>query len=374
MDRNNKLPDFGKIMQLAQKVASQIEPPSEFKEKRVLSEEELSSAISKITKSVTEVVNPLMIQELNKSNKKDRRPVPISKQKSKINFEDIKEESVIEESDTVETKETIETKEKETKETKEKETKDKKIKRMVEIESEESDEGENIPLRTKDMAFTLTVSLEELYNGCRKKIAMRRQKIENDKYVEEKKKLSIKIEPGMIEEQTLRFNHLADEKKGYETGDIVVTLDVEEHPQFIRDGNNLIMEKDISLYEVYNPIVYVKHLNGKTFRITGNSLDFFSDEDGMIKKVLGAGMPILGQPGKYGDLFIRFKCINKTKITQEIIDMFHKYFPPLTDYSASSDEIIEEKTFEEVTETDLELMDSDSEYSESEYSDSEESE
>ena len=357
-----KLPDFGKIMQLAQKVASQIEKPSEFSEGRVLTEEELTSAISKITKSVTEVVNPLMIQELN-NNKKDKRPLPLSKQKSKINFEQIKEENVIEECETVE----------ETKEKEPKDNKNKKIKRLVEIESDESGE-ENISLRTKDMTFTLTVSLEELYNGCRKKIAMRRQKIENDKYVEEKKKLSIKIEPGMIEEQTLRFNHLADEKKGYETGDIVVTLDVEEHPQFIRDGNNLIMEKDISLYEVYNPIVYVKHLNGKTFRITGNSLDFFSDEDGMIKKVLGAGMPILGQPGKYGDLFIRFKCINKTKITQEIIDMFHKYFPPLTDYSTSSDEIIEEKTFEEVTETDLELMDSESNYSESDYSDSEDSE
>jgi DnaJ-class molecular chaperone len=359
MDRNNKLPDFGKIMQLAQKVASQIEQPSEFKEKRVLTEQELSSAISKITKSVTEVVNPLMIEELNKT-KKDKRPVvPISKQKSKINFE----ESIIEEC------------EEENTEPKEKEPKDsKKIKnkRLVEIESDESEEDENLPLRTKDMAFTLTVSLEELYNGTRKKIAMRRQKIEDDKYVEEKKKLSIKIEPGMIEEQTIRFNHLADEKKGYETGDIVVTLDVEEHPQFIRDGNNLIMEKDISLYEVYNPIVYVKHLNGKTFRITGNGLDFFSDEDGMIKKVLGAGMPILGEPGKYGDLFIKFKCVNQTKITQEIIDMFHKYFPPLNDHTASSDEIVEEKTFEEVTETDLEFMDSD--YSESDYSDSEDSE
>jgi curved DNA-binding protein CbpA len=360
-----QLPDFGKIMQLAQKVASQIEKPSEFNEKRVLSEEEMTSAISKITKSVTEVVNPMMIQELN-NNKKDKHRVPISKQKSKINFEEIKEESGIEEI------ETVDTEPKETKETKE--TKDKKTKRLVEIESDESEEDPELPLRTKDMTFTLTVSLEELYNGCRKKIAMRRQKIEDDKYVEEKKKLSIKIEPGMIEEQTIRFNHLADEKKGYETGDIVVTLDVEEHPQFIRDGNNLIMEKDISLYEVYNPVIYVKHLNGKTFKITGNGLDFFSDEDGMIKKVLGAGMPILGEPGKYGDLFIKFKCVNKTIITQEIIDMLHKYFPPLNDHQASSTEIIEEKTFEEVTETDLEFMDSDSDYSDSEYSDSEDSE
>ena len=365
MERGQQIPDFGKIMNLAQKVASKIEKPSEFNEKRVLTEEEMSSAISKITKSVSEVINPMMIEELNNS-KKDKQRVPISRQKSKITFEEIKEESSIEEIETVDT-ETKETVDNETKKTK-------KSKRLVEIESDESEDGMQLPLRTKDMAFTLSVSLEELYNGCRKKIAMRRQKIENDKYVEEKKKLSIKIEPGMIEEQTIRFNHLADEKKGYETGDIVITLDVEEHPQFIRDGNNLIMEKDISLYEVYNPIIYVKHLNGKTFKIIGNGLDFFSDEDGMIKKVLGAGMPILGEPGKYGDLFIKFKCVNKTKITQEIIDMFHKYFPPLNDYQGSSTEIIEEKTFEDVTETDLEFMDSDSDYSDSESEYSEESE
>ena len=176
-----QLPDFGKIMKLAQKVASQIEKPSEFNEKRVLSEEEMSSAISKITKSVSEVVNPMMIQELHNNKKDKQRVVPISKQKSKITFEEIKEESGIEEIETVNT---------EPEETKE--IRNKKSKRLVEIESEESEEDSELPLRTKDMTFTLTVSLEELYNGCRKKIAMRRQKIEDDKYVEEKKKLSIK--------------------------------------------------------------------------------------------------------------------------------------------------------------------------------------
>jgi hypothetical protein len=69
-----------------------------------------------------------------------------------------------------------------------------------------------------------------------------------------------------------------------------------------------------------------------------------------------------------------FNYLKNRGITQEIIDMFHKYFPPLNDHQASSDEIIEEKTFEEVTETDLELMDSDSDYSDSDYSDSEDSE
>ena len=47
-----QLPDFSQIMKIAQKVASQIEPPSELKTGKKLSEEEMTSAISKITKSV----------------------------------------------------------------------------------------------------------------------------------------------------------------------------------------------------------------------------------------------------------------------------------------------------------------------------------
>ena len=342
---NNKLPDFAKIMKLAQRVASQIEPPPELREKgRVLTEEELNSAISKITKSVTEAVRPDMFDDLTKKKKS----VPVLKQESKITFSD--KLDVLQEE------------------------KEKKKKRVVEIDSGDSEEELDLPLRTKDMSFTFSVSLEDLYNGCKKKIALRRQKIENGEYIEEKKKIPIRIEPGMIEEQTLRFNHLADEKKGYETGDIVVTLDVKEHPYFVRDGNNLIIEKEISLYEIFKPVIYVKHLNGKTFKITGDSLDLFNEDDGMIKKVVGAGMPILGKPGNYGDLFIKFKCVNKTIITQEIIEIFLKYFPPLSEEPASSsDTIIEDKTFESVTETDLEFMDSDYSDSESdsEYSESE---
>jgi len=349
---NNKLPDFAKIMKLAQRVASQIEPPPELREKgRVLTEEELNSAIAKITKSVTDAVRPDMFNDMIRpdrvkpdivTQKKNKRHIPLLKQESKITFSDKPIETIPEE-------------------------KTERKKRIVEIDSDGSDEDVDLHLRTKDMTFTLSVSLEELYSGCRKKIAMRRQKIENGEYIEEKKKLPIKIEPGMIEEQTVRFNHLADEIKGYETGDIVVTLDVEEHPYFIRDGNNLIIEKEISLYEIFNPVVYVKHLNGKTFKISGDRLDFFNEEDGMIKKVVGAGMPILGEPGNYGDLFIKFKCVNKTKITPEIIETFLKYFPPLTEEPASSsDTVIEEKTFESVTESDLEFMDSDYSDSESE--------
>jgi DnaJ-class molecular chaperone len=187
--------------------------------------------------------------------------------------------------------------------------------------------------------------------------------------------LAIKIEPGMMEDNVIRFNHLSDEKIGYETGDVVVTLDVEEHPYFMRDGNNLLIEKEISLSEAYNPVVYVEHLNGKTLKITGEALNVFSDEDTMLKKVPGCGMPILGEKNSFGDLFIRFKCVNKTKITPEIIDVLTKVFPPLLIIPNVKESDIIEKQLETVTESDLEFLESDSdsdEYSDEEYTDSDE--
>ena len=348
-----QLPDFGQIMKMAQKVASQIEPPEELKSGKKLSESEMSSAIAKITKSVTDVVKPEMLTGMSskKQGKQRALSAPVIKPEDSNICLDMPENV--------------------------KSKKDKK-KRVVEIESDDSDEADPIAPRTKDMSFTLSVSLEELYNGAKKKLALRRQKIDSDgSYEEEKKKLSIKIEPGMIDEQTIRFNKMADEKQGYETGDVVVTLDVEEHPEFGRDGNNLLIEKEISIAEAYNPIVYIKHLNGQTFKVVGEPFDIFGDEEDMLKKITGAGMPILGEPGKYGDLFVRFRCVNKTMITPEIIEVLTRIFPPLSQTPDIDETELIMKEFEAVTETDLEFLeDSDSDYdSEDEsYSDEDSSE
>jgi DnaJ-class molecular chaperone len=356
-------------MKLAQQVASRIEPPAELKSGKVLTEEEMNRAIATLTKSVTEAVTPDMFDSVNvkdntlSTKKKGKLPIAISKEHSKISFidEPIKEENT--ESDENGSSSDVQN----TKKTK----KDKK-KRLVEIDSDCSEELDNSSLRTNDMSFTLTVKLEDLYNGTRKKLAIRRQKIgDNGTYFEDKKKLAIKIEPGMLEDQTIRFNRLADEKIGYETGDVVVTLDVEEHPVFMRDGNNLIIEKEISLAESYNPVVYIEHLNGKILKITGDPLNIFSEEDGMLKKVPGYGMPVLGERNEFGDLFIRFKCVNNASITPELIEILNKYFPPLVVVPDLTDKKLIEKKFETVTESDLEFLESDSdEYDSDEFSES----
>jgi len=350
-----QLPDFSQIMKIAQQVASQIEPPSELKSGKKLSEDEMTSAITKITKSVSKAVNPEMLTGVMSAKKQGKQKIvttPTKPKESKICFDgDVQD--ITDAPDVPLVK-------------RDKKDKDKK-KRVVEIESGDSeDDDDPIAPRTKDMTFTLSVSLEELYNGGKKKLALRRQTIDSDgSYDEEKKKLAIKIERGMIDEQTIRFNKMADEKQGYETGDVVVTLDVEEHTDFVRDGNNLLLEKEISISEAYNPIVYIKHLNGKTLKVVGEPFDIFGEDDDMLKKITGMGMPIIGESGKYGDLFVRFKCVNKTKITPEIVEVLSRIFPPLLEKPEVEDSELVEKQFEMVTETDLEFLedsDSDSDY------------
>lgn len=356
----DQTPDFAQIMKIAQQVASQIETPAGLTKGGEMNPDEMTKVLGQITKSVGEIVTPEMLAssfgtqpDIKTNNKKKKKSIT-----SKISFDSTGLEDV---TDVV----PPETKGKPEKIVKATEKgADKKKKRYVEIEStdEDTDEDPTVP-RTKDMAFTLSVTLDELFTGAKKKLALRRQKLEPDgSFEEEKKKLSIKIEPGMIEEQVIRFNHMSDEKQGYETGDVVVSLDVEDHAEFTRIGNDLIIEREISFAEAYSPLVYVKHLSGKNFKISGPPIDIFNNlDDDLLKKIPGLGMPVSGEPGEYGDLFIKFICVNKTKITKEIIETLKEIFPPLVKpFVVDETDSIIEAEFEMVTESDLEYLESDS--------------
>jgi len=40
-------------------------------------------------------------------------------------------------------------------------------------------------------------------------------------------------------------------------------------------------------------------------------------------------MPVVDEEKTFGDLYIKFTCVNKTKITKEIIETLSTIFPPL---------------------------------------------
>lgn len=338
----DQVPDFNQLMKIAKQVASNMEPPPGIKKGKQITEKDMSGIFGHVAQNVAKAMTPELMDSLQQTKGSASSDAP--QIESKVSLEPEKKE---------------------------------KKKRVVEIESDDSSEDDPINPRTKDMNFTLSVTLEEVYNGAKKKLAIRRQKLDSDgSMVDEKKKLSIKVEPGMIDEQTIRFNHMADEKKGHETGDVVVSIDIEEHEYFVRDGNNLLVEHEVSIFDCYKPVFYLKHLNGHMVRVTGDPIDFFSEDD-ELKKVPGLGMPIIGEPGKFGDLFIRFKFTNDTKnLSDEQLELVKSLFPSKLKVPELDSEEVVEKQFEMVTESDLEFLDdSDSDYDsdeDSEESDSEE--
>jgi len=236
---------------------------------------------------------------------------------------------------------------------------------------EETDDGSDsetdnaIFPKTRDICFDLNVDLEDFYTGKKKKLNVKRKVISNGKVIEEKKKLVIPIEKGMKDEQQIKFEEEADQIPGYKQGDIVINLIENEHPVFQRDGDNLIIIKNINLYEIYDLTFDIKHLDGRIIRINKDPNDALHLNES-LRKIPGEGMPKYKIPGEYGDLFIRFnivipKSLEPSKL-QSLKEVFNDTLDP--DY-VEYENVDKTCILENVSDTDIEDLESDSDYTDS---------
>jgi DnaJ-class molecular chaperone len=238
-------------------------------------------------------------------------------------------------------------------------------------DSEDESDTECLFPKTRDICFDLNVDLEDFYTGKKKKLNVKRKRIVEidgkQKVVEEKKKLIIPIERGMKDEQQIRFEGEADQIPGYTPGDIIITLIENEHPIFERDGNNLIIVKNINLYELYDITFDITHLDSRILRVTkelGDSLQLDS-----MRKIPGEGMPIY-KDTKHGDLFIRFNLVIPKSLDLVKLNTFKTLFEPTDPLKES---FTKSCVLENISDTDLEELD-DSDYTDSSESSESESE
>jgi len=234
--------------------------------------------------------------------------------------------------------------------------------------------------RTRDICFDLNVDLEDFYTGKKKKLNVKRKIILDGKVIEEKKKLVIPIEKGMKDEQQIKFEEEADQIPGYSQGDIIINLIENEHPVFQRDGDNLIIVKNINLYEIYDLTFDIKHLDGRIIRITKDPSDALHLNES-LRKIPGEGMPKYKTNGEYGDLFIRFNIVIPKSLEPSKLSVLKDIFnDEVLDeggiFIKNSEEVNKKCVLENVSDTDIEDLvseeesESDSEdYSESESSD-----
>ncbi|KAJ4896522.1 HSP40/DnaJ peptide-binding protein [Raphanus sativus] len=161
----------------------------------------------------------------------------------------------------------------------------------------------------------LSCTLEELCNGCTKKIKIKRDVITTSGQLsEEEETVEIKVKPGWKEGTKVTFEGKGNEAMGSVPADLTFVIVEKEHEVFKREGDDLEMEVEVSLLEA---------LTGFEFCVAlpdGDKMSLKIKDvihPGYVTAIEGKGMPNTKEKGKKrGDLRVRFR----TKFPQQLTD------------------------------------------------------
>jgi len=164
--------------------------------------------------------------------------------------------------------------------------------------------------KTKDVVQNLKVTLEQMYAGATKKMAITRQVIDKKKGVsecricdgrgvkievirmgpmiqqmqapcdncggqgksfsmkQEREVLEVHIQKGSPDGHKVPFREMADEHPDADAGDVIFVLKQQEHADFKRKGADLFIERKISLVEALCGFeIEITHLDGRKLKI-----------------------------------------------------------------------------------------------------------
>ena len=131
--------------------------------------------------------------------------------------------------------------------------------------------------------------------------------------VKEKKELEVEVPPGVSSENyiTLRGQGSVGPRGG-PRGDVVVLLEVEEDPRFLRDGSNLVHELPIT----FSQAALGDQLEVPTVEGTAKLNVPAGVQSGSVLRVRGQGLPDLEGRGR-GDLLVRVAVWTPERLSPE---------------------------------------------------------
>eukprot|EP01088_Endostelium_zonatum_P018189 TRINITY_DN5736_c0_g1_i1.p1 TRINITY_DN5736_c0_g1~~TRINITY_DN5736_c0_g1_i1.p1 ORF type:complete len:441 (+),score=114.25 TRINITY_DN5736_c0_g1_i1:127-1449(+) len=131
------------------------------------------------------------------------------------------------------------------------------------------------------------------------------KKCKGQRVVEDRKTLEVYVEKGMKHKEKTIFRGEGDQEHGTQPGDVIIILNEIEHKTFKRNGDDLHVEKEITLLEALTGVHYtMKHLDGRILKIHSKPGDII--KPGEVKEISNEGMPIRKRPMEKGTLFIKF--------------------------------------------------------------------
>ncbi|VVD02892.1 dnaJ homolog subfamily A member 1 [Leptidea sinapis] len=147
------------------------------------------------------------------------------------------------------------------------------------------------------------------------------------KTVRDRKIIEVHIDKGMTDGQKIIFSGEGDQEPDLEPGDLIIDLDEKEHEVFKRSGNNLIIRLNIELVESLCGFQKViRTLDDRDLVIT--VLPGEVTKHGDVKCVLNEGMPMYKNPFEKGQLIIQFMVNFPATLPHEVIPALENCLPP----------------------------------------------
>lgn len=148
------------------------------------------------------------------------------------------------------------------------------------------------------------------------------------KTVRDRKILEVHIEKGMQDGQRIIFSGEGDQEPDLQPGDIIIVLDVKKHPVFqFGNGTDLAMVMDLQLVEALCGFQKVIKTLDQRDLVI-TSLPGEVIKDNEIKCVMGEGMPEYKNPFEKGRLIIQFNVIFPNAIPTELVASLEQCLPP----------------------------------------------
>eukprot|EP00775_Hariotina_reticulata_P009080 gene9080-9250_t len=165
------------------------------------------------------------------------------------------------------------------------------------------------PVKDKPITRQLGCTLEELYSGSTRKMKITRSIFDGSgrQARMEEEILEVNIKPGWKKGTKVTFPKKGDERPGHIAADMVFVIEEKPHARFKRDGDDLLLQKRLSLSEALCGCEFaVQTLDNRVLTI--------STRDEIIqpqstKIIRGEGMPISKFPGQKGNLVIKFDVV-----------------------------------------------------------------
>eukprot|EP00250_Pteridium_aquilinum_P035294 c9088_g1_i1 orf=274-1302(+) len=171
------------------------------------------------------------------------------------------------------------------------------------------------PRKAASIENKLPCTLEELYTGSTRKMKISRNIVDaSGKTISVEEILTIEVKAGWKKGTKITFPEKGHEQPNVVPADLVFVIDERPHSVFKRDGNDLIVTHKVPLADALTgTTVTITTLDGRTLTIPCNEIITPSYE----KVVPKEGMPIAKEPGKKGNLRIKFDVKFPSRLTTE---------------------------------------------------------